>query len=433
MNLAYKYPIIYWNTANLIVDSGGEGSSTDYRKIAQSVNRIRQAGIEVSLVDINRSALDFKPDEEHNRIMYGLKALTNINDDFVKEIENGRPYVSLVDFVTRINPKKPAMLSLIKGGAFDELVPRQEAMVQYLWLKCDKKKNLTLQNMPGLIRYGFLPKGEEYLEGRRVYEFNRYLKAECKNPDGNYLLTPRAIDFLEEVGYDSLIEPGLILNAKSWDNVYQERMDLFRDWIKENKEELLRELNTTIFMQDWEKYASGNISSWEMEALCFYYHEHELARLDTAKYGISDFFKLSENPIVEKTFKRGDAIIPIYRLFKICGTCIAKNKDKSTVYILTTSGVVPVKFRKEYFSIFDRQIFKKNPDRSKTILERSWYNRGNMIMVQGIRRGDEFVSKKYARSGGHQLYHIDEIAEDGTIVLRSERKQGEEEEDDNDN
>ena len=23
MNLAYRYPIVYWNTANLIVDSGG--------------------------------------------------------------------------------------------------------------------------------------------------------------------------------------------------------------------------------------------------------------------------------------------------------------------------------------------------------------------------------------------------------------------------
>ena len=53
-----------------------------------------------------------------------------------------------------------------------------------------------------------------------------------------------------------------------------------------------------------------------------------------------------------------------------------------------------------------------------------------MIVVQGIRRGDEFVTKKYASSGGHQLYHIDEILEDGSLILRSERKQGDEEYDD---
>ena len=29
MNLAYKYPIVYWNTANLIVDSGGIQSNNE--------------------------------------------------------------------------------------------------------------------------------------------------------------------------------------------------------------------------------------------------------------------------------------------------------------------------------------------------------------------------------------------------------------------
>ena len=40
-----------------------------------------------------------------------------------------------------------------------------------------KKKRLTLQNMPGLIRYGLLPEDtEEQVMARRIYEFNRYLK-----------------------------------------------------------------------------------------------------------------------------------------------------------------------------------------------------------------------------------------------------------------
>ena len=48
-------------------------------------------------------------------------------------------------------------------------------------------------------------------------------------------------------------------------------------------------------------------------------------------------------------------------------------------------------------------------------------------MVQGIRRGDEFVAKKYASSTKHQLYHIDSIDKNGELELRSERKQGDEE------
>lgn len=79
--------------------------------------------------------------------------------------------------------------------------------------------------------------------------------------------------------------------------------------------------------------------------------------------------------------------------------------------------------------MFDKQTFRRNADGTKTVIEKSWFNRGNMIMVQGIRRGDEFVTKKYASSNGHQLYHIDAIAADGSLVLRSERATGEEEDD----
>jgi DNA polymerase-3 subunit alpha len=93
--------------------------------------------------------------------------------------------------------------------------------------------------------------------------------------------------------------------------------------------------------------------------------------------------------------------IPIFKLHKICGTCIAKNKTKSIVTLLTTTGVVNVKFRKEYFSLFDKQISERGADGVKHVVEKSWFNRGNKIVVMGIRSGDNFVSKKYAASGGH--------------------------------
>lgn len=434
--LATHFNPVYWNTAYLIVNSGAidedESEQSDYTKLAKAIGEIRNKGIKVSLVDINHSELGFKPDTENNQILFGLKGLTNVNNDLIKTIIANRPYASMIDFYYRIAPNKQAMIALIKGGAFDQFKDRKKTMVEYLWLTCDKKKRLTLQNMPGLIRYDLIPKNDTFALPKRVFEFNRYLKAECKDPFDHerYHLDVRAINFLTEIDCEGLLDGELeswYINIKTWDKVYQSYMDIFRDWIKENKDSILDELNSRIFMQDWEKYASGNISSWEMEVLCFYYHDHELSNVNTAKYGLVNFFSLPEEPIIEKTFKKGASLIPIYKLNRICGTCIAKNKTKSVVYLLTTTGVVSVKFRQEYFSLFDRQTFRRNSDGTKTVIEKSWFNRGNMIVVQGIRRGDEFVTKKYASSGGHQLYHIDEVLTDGSLILRSERATGEEE------
>ena len=433
--IATNWNPIYWNTACLIVNSGAtdpdNGGQTDYSKIAKAMGEIINAGIDLSLVDINNSSYGFKPDAKNNRILYGMKAMLNVGDDIIEATIAKRPYTSVSDYYQKVHPGKQAMISLIKGGAFDSMMDRKLCMGWYIWETCDKKKRLTLQNMSGLIKYGLLPeRNENEITARRVFEFNRYLKAICKiKTDVTYYhLDDRAMDFLSELGYDSLIQTDsndYLLNIKSWDKEYQVWMDIFRNWIAENKDEILQTLNDKIFKEDWEKYAKGNLSSWEMEALCFYYHEHELAHVDNLRYGFSDFYQLPEEPVVEKTFKRGGKDINIFKLYKICGTCIAKNKIKSTVSILTTTGVVNVKFRKEYFSLFDKQISERGEDGVKHVVEKSFFNKGSMIVVMGIRSGDDFISKKYASSGGHQLYKIDQIKDDRTLVLRSERYKGE--------
>ena len=146
--------------------------------------------------------------------------------------------------------------------------------------------------------------------------------------------------------------------------------------------------------------------------------------------GFVDFFNLPEEPEIEKTFPaKNGAEIKMFKLSKICGTCIAKNKTRSTATILTTSGVVDIKFRKEYFSLFDKQISEKQLDGTKKIVEKSWFNRGNMIVVQGFRSGDNFIPKKYASSNSHQLYKINEIKPNGELVLQDSRYQGDVEED----
>ena len=469
--LAMNFNPIYWNTACLIVNSGSlednseeeivdiyepeaqdlsEGvtfqdlpdrsgkirktASTDYGKIAKAIGDIRAAGIKVSLVDINKSQFGFAPDVENNRILFGLKGMLNVGDDVIAAIIANRPYVSPKDFLQKVKPGKQAMISLIKGGAFDDMEDRKFVMAWYLWETCDKKSRITLQNMGGLIKHNLLPEHtEEHIMARRVYEFNRYLKAitkadKCAYKD-MYSLDERAIAFLHEIDCDDIMETDNLawfVKVKRWDAVYQKYMDIFRNWIANDKDEILYALNTKIFMEDWEKYATGTISAWEMEVLCFYYHEHELAHVNNDRYGFVDFFELPEDPVIEKTFKKGDKEIHIFHLNRICGTCIAKNKTKSTVTILTTTGVVNVKFRKEYFTLFDKQISARQPDGTKKIMEKSWFNRGNMIVVTGIRSGDDFISKKYASTGGHQLYKIDEIYSNGELKLLDSRYQGEE-------
>lgn len=395
---------------------------------------IINAGINLSLVNINQSGYGFEPDAKNNRILYGMKAMLNVGDDVIDATIKNRPYISIKDYYNKVHPNKQAMISLIKGGAFDDMMERKMAMAWFIWETCDKKKRITLQNMGGLIKYGLLPeKNKEEVMARRIYEFNRYLKAICKNGEG-YILDNRALNFIHEIEADNLLENKnneWYISAKNWDKkVYQKWMDVFRAWIAENKDEILNTLNSKIFYDDWSKYAKGTISAWEMEALCFYYHEHELAHVDSSRYGFVNFMDLPETPVIDKVYKKNGKEIKIFKLNLICGTCIAKNKVKSTVSLLTTTGVVTVKFRKEYFNLFDKQISEKNPDGTKTVKEKSWFNRGSMIIVQGIRSDDNFVTKKYKNVGNdHQLYKIDSVNNDGTINIRSERYQGESEED----
>ena len=410
-----------------------KASSTDYGKVAKALNEIINASINVSLVNINNSDFGFKPDVVNNRILFGMKALLNVNDDLVNQIIQNRPYYSIKDFYQKIKPKKQSMISLIKAGAFDDMMDRKKAMAWYIWETCDKKSRLTLQNFPTLLKQDLVPLDtDEQKMAFRVYEFNRYLKAICKDiqkyPE-DYILDNKAIEFLYEISQESLIHEDNsipLLNMKKWDKVYQSYMDVFRAWLAQDGQEILTELNTRIFKADWDKYAGkGNLSAWEMEVLCFYKHEHELVHIDMQKYGLKNFYDLPEEPEIERTFYKKKKPIHLFKLCRICGTCIAKNKNKGIVTILTTDGVVNVKFRKEYFALFDKQISEKGLDGIKHVVEKSWFNRGNMIMVQGIRLGDTFVTKKYATSVGHQLYHIVEVDEDGSLILQNERYKGE--------
>ena len=204
-------------------------------------------------------------------------------------------------------------------------------------------------------------------------------------------------------------------------------MDKVREWLKENKTQILQQLNSILFKQTWEKYADKNISAWEMESLCFYYHDHELANIDFEKYGISDFNNLNDREI-SGYFKRNGREIPLYKISTIVGTVIAKNDTKATINLLTPTGVVPVKFGKEYYSMFKKRISRLNPETNKKqVVEEGWFKKGTLLMINGYRRDDTFVSKTYKNTNAHQLYKIVNV-KGRDIILTHEREKGEEDE-----
>jgi len=443
--IATKWNPIYWDTACLVVNSGSlendeyeededgtvekKEKGSDYAKIAKAIGAIKSKGIKVSLVNINTSDYGFKPDVEHNRILYGLKALSNIGDDVIEKIKANRPYIGIKDFMNRCPLTKTAVINLIKAGAFDEvetvLKDRKQIMAYYLYSACEPKKRLTLQNFNGLIEHALVP---EKLEMQiRVFNFNKYLK-KFKKSGLYYTFDNSCITFFEKflAEYSDWLE---VINGTTcilqmrWDKIYQKYMDVARDWLKENHDEILNEYNMMLFKEVWDKYASGNTSAWEMASLCFYYGKHELAEINNARYGIVDFNELSEEPQIDYYYKRNGRQIPIYKLYRIAGTVLAKNDNKCMVTLLTTTGVVDVKFTRDYYAMFKKQISQIQPDGTKKVVEKGWFKRGNMLMITGFRREDTFVGKTYKNTEGHQLYKIAAVLGD-EIALQHDRFTG---------
>lgn len=481
MNLAYKYPIIFWNTACLISDAGGNENSeeeeidetdincieevyynemeeftedddeddidssyeeedcdgypaevvvmqdgkkkkkvkaTNYDKIATAMGKIKSSGIVISPTDINKSSFTFSPDVENNTIRYGLSGITRVGEDLVKTIMKNRPYESIDDFLNKVKVNKPQMINLIKSGAFDSFGENRESIMDYYTdLIADKKKRVTLQNMRMLCEFDLLPSTLDY--EKRVYNYNKYLK-NFKN--GSYYdLDEVAFSFWEE-NYDidrliaSSAPSGFSVSQSTWDNKYKTLMNPVRDYIKKNSEELLKQINGRLVRDVREKYCQGSISHWEMEAVSCYFHEHELKNLKSSYYNIEDYFLMPEEPEIEYTFRTKEGKeIPIYKISRIAGTVLGRDKGKKTISLLTTKGVVTIKLYGEAFSNYDKQISEKGEDGKKHVVRKSEFSRGNKIIVTGIRQGDNFIARKYKKTPYHLIETIENITEDGYI------------------
>ena len=465
MNLARFYPIIFWNTANLIVDSGGiqtedsededegldveaepdeddvaideeeweeenefsegekedkkkeKSKTVDYGKVAAAIGRFSNYGISVAPPDINGSSYTFTPVVESNEILYGLRGITRLSTSTIKDIMDRRPFKSMEDFLDKVKVNKIQMANLIKCGAFDELVklPREEIMAKYISLIADQKQRITLQNMQMLINYNLIP--EEMIFCKKVFLFNKFLKQQ--KGVQYYELNNAAIDFVASNFSADYLMNGNSISVDIWDMLYKNAMNPMREYIKAHKDELLEKLNNALYKEMFDKYATGSVSHWEMEAVSFYSHPHELAE---SQYLYDDFFKLSEEPEVDYTFTGKDGNeVRVYKLRRIIGTVIDKSKMKNTVTLLTPTGVVNVKIYKNQYAGYDKQLSERGIDGKKHIKEKSWFSRGSLLMVQGIKRGQDFIPKKRKDSYYPIISRITEIHDDGTLEFQTER------------
>ncbi len=452
MNLAFRYGELFWNTAVLIENSGAneeefededkKSKATEYGKIAKAIGEIKNFGVNISLPNINTSKLSFVPDEENNRIIFGLKGISGVGDDAIREILNNRPYSSFKDFYDRvgINIGNTTNIALIKAGVFDELqsnLSREQLLEEFIYFISEPVKKLTTTSILKLADNDLIP--QKFALELRFYKFRKYIfdkkfffENDTKTKTKKwYKLNNISEPFFYKYFQDELIEEkdyrydddgATLVLDKNFDKVYEKKIKGLKEFI--SKPEVLKQYNNLGYMEIWNKYCQGTISKWEMDSLNFYYHEHELEKLDKNQYNISNFFNLSEVPQIETTYKKGNIDIKIMKLYRICGTILDKNKNKNLLQVLTPDGVVSVKFHKGAFTNYNKQLSVVNEvTGKKTVVEKSWFSRGNKVMIVGFRREDQFIAKRYANSiYQHTVELITHIIEDGTKVLTNKER-----------
>ena len=456
LNLCYKYNPIYWNTANLIVDSGSvdedSNDSTNYGKMATAIALIQKENVEIELPLVEEADFGFKPDVKNNKIIFGLKGINGINTDISQAIIQNRPYKSMGDFAEKLIDTKiipPAkMVKLIKAGCFVKLHSKNRAetmewyLRKYLFTSCEK---LTLQQFKRIKEMNLIPKELEL--ATRMINFKKYVlddeglyekwidPSKKKIPkkgyhDGRYILDKNSQPFfIENFSEESIVGTKgefYIISEKAFTKEVDSKIQPLKNWM--DSTEALNKYNNALFNMLWQQHASGTFPAWTMNSLCFYDGEHELEHINEELYGIVNFNNLPEQPVPYDYYTRYISgvpkAMPKYNISRIAGTVLNADNNHHMVTLLTKYGPVNVKMNKGHYAFYSKRISTKldpNSD-TKTVLEDSWLKRGNLIVVAGIRREDTFWPLIYKDTiYKHTVNLIKEVHEDGTLLMQTER------------
>ena len=339
------------------------------------------------------------------------------------------------------------MVQLIKAGCFTELhsKDRTETMDWFLnKYAFTPSEKITMQQFNKLKELEIVPESLDLPV--RMVNFKKYVLDDeglCEKHidegkkipkrgyhDGYYILDNNSQPFFKEhFTEDSVVKTKgdyYIVSEKLFTKEVDSYIQPLKDWF--DSSDTLKLYNEALYKTIWDKYASGTLPSWSMQALSFYDGEHELEHINEELYGVVNFFDLPEEPEPYDYYTRyidgSPKQIPKFKISRIAGTVINADNLHCMVTLLTKYGAVNVKFNKGHYAFYNKQISAKldpNSDK-KTVLEKSWLSRGSKIIIAGIRREDSFRPMIYKDTiYQHTVNRVQEIHEDGTLLLQSER------------
>lgn len=463
VNLFERFNPLFWSCACLNVNSGdlGDDNPSDYEELSEQDNSIDQdeeeeveekkknrvapnykkiakaicdaqlSGVNISLPDINTSVAEFYPDVENNAILYNLSAINSVGDDLYDRIIANRPYKTMNEFIEKVNPTVGEMFGLIKSGCFNRLLKKETDVIAYYYVNklADQniplKEKITATDIKKIIKLGFIAPGLE-LE-TRIFKFKTYIdKFQLDSTvKTRYLLTEEScIKFFEmffkqalnasKDEYIYLPDNKIAVKSSTFKKVYDKKIERLTNYYNspeglKNYREKLQE----IYKQELiDKYCSGPVSKWQFDTMYFYHDGHELKNMNDSLYKTRNF-----NELPEITEDKTD-------LCSIAGTVIGTNNNKHMISLLTKYGVVDVKLYAEYYNRFNQKISEIDPEtKKKTVIEDSWFKRGNKILVYGQRKENLFSGRIY-REGNYSrvVGLIEGVNNDGSLELRFTRK-----------
>ena len=452
MNLFYHYPPVYWNCATMIVNAGlangttdneGDTSSktTDYGKIAKSIYRAKEGGVIVKAPSINDSELIFSPHEQDNSILFGLGAISGINNDVTSQILSNRPYTSFTDFYNKNAYKgslvtKSKFIQLIKAGCFDEFEPdRRIVMRQYFVLSTPNVTSLAMNNI-GQIKSARVPIPKSIIGPynfrkyvcNKQFEYGNHPKFKSKTL---YRLDQKALKYFENhcksfmvEGVDYWFESDKwVVVDKSLEKLLAPSIETLKDYI--NTPEFLDKFNKARAKQSMIESVDGlDVNRWAFSSISFYPNEHELSHIDRERYNISLFNELPEEPkFITKSY--GKREWKQFALAQIACTVIDKNDNHHMLTVLDMgNNIVQCKFNAEVYSFYKAQLSETDGSGNKTVMDKPWFRRGQTLILAGVRMGvDDFRVKSYKNSiYNHKVLRIDSINnETGEVEITSYR------------
>lgn len=447
LNLNWFYPRVYWNCACLSVEASGinedgeSGGSTDYGEVAKAIYKMKQSDIEVAPPSANDSELDFTPREKDNTILFGLSGIAKINADIANQIISNRPYTSFKDFYTKnsydgslITNSK--FITLIKAGCFDEFEPnRVKVMKQYILYSSEPKTELTMANLDMAIKIGckiprqmlspynfrkYVCSSEFYysphpkFKSKKLYwldnKAQRYFNKDCK-------------DQLQE-NVDWFYQDDMVLIVdKSLEKLYKPVMTELKAHI--NTPEFIKEFNRQVMRKRYnELVPNQDVNHWSFETCSFFAKEHELAHIDRERYNIDLFDELPEEPrFVTKRW--GKREWKQYELAQIAAVVLDRNDNNHLLTVLDiNNNVVQCKFDANAYSFYKQQISELDGQGGKTVVDPSWFKRGQGLILTGVRMGEsDFKVKAYKSSiFKHKVQKIVSVNNDtGEMTIQSYR------------